>query len=210
MVYKVGIAALISLGIALLSLVSCIRGPGIFRRLNRLASTGVFGAFAVLFAALYGTLYACLVFSDQTLVGTVRTRPVGPKQFELVYEPASVSRAEKAGEKTFRLNGDQWTFSGAMIKWHPIFSLMGIRNYHRPLRIGGQFSSVDEQRAQLPTVESIGPGKDYVWEWAYWLAPKLPFLDAVYGSAAYGYVDAKSVQQIYVTPSGYMIKRLPR
>ena len=56
----------------------------------------------------------------------------------------------------------------------------------------------------------LEPGVDRVWEWLYRAEPSVPFIDAVYGSAAYVYVESGTIQEIYVTPSGYVIKRQKR
>ncbi len=205
---KLGWITLAVLAVALLSLWSAISKGGVFRRVHRLATAGVLGAIGVLLAALYGSLSACIAFSGEALVGTVRTRATGPQAFELVYEPAK--EAPPSAVTKMQLRGDQWRFSGAVVKWHPLFSVFGVRSYHRPLSISGQFSSLEKEASQRPTVEAIGPGRDKLWEMLYWVGPKLPFIEAVYGSAAYGYVDPRSVHEVYVTPSGYMIKRKTR
>jgi len=75
------------------------------------------------------------------------------------------------------------------------------------MRISGQFSRLDQQRARPPTVYPVGPLIDRVWEAFYRADPYLPFVEAVYGSSAYVYVEPGVAQEVYVTSSGYLIKR---
>jgi hypothetical protein len=75
------------------------------------------------------------------------------------------------------------------------------------MRLAGQFSRLDEQRLHLPTVFPLEPRADRLWEALYWTGSYLPFIDAVYGSSAYVYVEPGMVYDVYVTPSGYLIKR---
>ena len=84
---------------------------------------------------------------------------------------------------------------------------MGVRSYHQPRRLSGQCADLERQRAQPPTVYPLAPDVDWIWELAYRLDPYLPFVEAVYGSSAYAYVEAGVTQEVYVTPSGYLIKR---
>ncbi len=113
--------------------------------------------------------------------------------------------------RTMALRGDQWAVSGGLVKWHPWLTAMGWPSYHKPMRLSGQFSSLEEQRRRPPTVEEIAePGVDRFWEAVYWADPYLPFVEAVYGSSAYAYVEPGAVQEIYVTPSGYLIKNRAR
>ena len=189
--------------LTLWSLLGVLRGPGVLRRVRKLvdAAMGV-----VLGGCLVGILIflrAFLAFSGETLVAEVRTRRLSPTEFELTYTPARA-----ASGRTMTLRGDQWAVSGGLVKWHPWLTAMGWPSYHKPMRLSGQFSSLEEQRRRPPTVEEIAePGVDRFWEAIYWADPYLPFVEAVYGSSAYVYVEPGAVQEIYVTPSGYLIRR---
>lgn len=203
------IATVLTLIAALAAFVRAIVGGGFFSRFRRLAFAGIAGAFGIVLSALYVSLGLCLAFSQETLIAKVHTHKGSNKEFELRYEPVGEA-ARIAQPETVKLKGDQWMVSGAVVKWHPFFSLFGVRTYHRPLRISGQFASLEAQRSQPPTVYPIGSGQDKLWEAIYWVGPQLPFLEAVYGSAAYGFVDDQSVHEVYITPFGYLIKRVPR
>ena len=172
--------------------------------------------------------------------GRVTTRRLAPEEFELTYVPMTMGGSSfdvaqdgsKDGERPstslrtlilslskderrrttriFRLRGDQWTISGGIVKWHPWLTALGLRSYHKPSRVSGQFSELQRQRHNWPTVEALEPDTDRFWEVLYWADPYLPFVEAAYGSSAYVYVEPQWVQEVYVTPSGYLIKRVPK
>ena len=189
--------------LVLWSAVGVLRGPGVLRRVRKLVDAAVCAVLGALLLGILIFLRAFLAFSGETLVAEVRTRRMSPTEFELTYTPAG-----GGGGRTVLLQGDQWAVSGGIVKWHPWLTAMGWPSYHKPMRLSGQFSSLEEQRRRRPTIEGLAePGVDRFWEVAYWADPALPFVEAAYGSSAYAYVEPEAVQEVYVTPSGYLIKR---
>ena len=189
--------------LALWSALGVLRGPGVLRRVRKLVDAAVCVVLGGLLVGVLILLRAFLAFSGETLVAEVRTRRLSPTEFELTYTPARA-----ASGRTMALRGDQWAVSGGLVKWHPWLTAMGWPSYHKPMRLSGQFSSLEEQRRRPPTVEEIAePGVDRFWEAVYWADHYLPFVEAVYGSSAYAYVEPGAVQEIYVTPFGYLIKK---
>ncbi|MBI4598102.1 MAG: hypothetical protein HY737_06880 [Candidatus Omnitrophica bacterium] len=176
------------------------------RAIQRALVTTVIIVILLLAAALFAALHALQAFSSETLVGTVTTQPLSAEAFDLTYVPA----ASPLQRHTARLHGDQWVISGGIVKWHPWLTALGVPSYHRPRLISGQFSDPATQRARFPTVYELTPNADWVWELLYWIKPLLPFIEAVYGSSAYVYVEPGITQSVYVTPSGYLINRSPR
>lgn len=190
--------------LGLWAVLGVLRGPGIFRRVRKLIDATVLVILGVLLAGWLVIFRAFVSFSGETLVAHVTTRRVSPLEFELTYTPAGEGHARQV-----RLRGDQWMVSGGIVKWHPWLTALGWASYHKPMRLNGQFSKLEEQRRQPASVEPLHePGVDKVWEALYWTDPALPFVEAVYGSSAYAYVEPGAMQDIYVTPSGYLIKRI--
>ena len=185
-------------------LVRVVHGRGILQRLSRLVVALACTLVASLFTALLILLHAFGAFAGETLIATVTTQPVAQDEFALTYQPA---QGVATSARTFRLRGNQWAISGGIVTWHPWLTVLGFPSYHKPLRLSGQFSRIAQQRSHLPTAELLEPGVDQLWEWFYRADPYLPFVEAVYGSSAYVYVEPQWIQAIYVTPSGYLIKR---
>ena len=201
--------------------IQVVRGRGLLLKFRHLIAASVVTIIGILLGACLVILHAFQMFSGETLVARVTSRRISPMQFELTYVPAGphTKRASAFGvgadggselERRVLLEGDQWSVSGGIVKWHPWLTFVGLPSYHKPMRLSGQFSDVAQQRAHLPTVEELSPELDRFWEALYWADPYLPFIEAVYGSAAYAYMEPGVVQEVYVTPSGYLIKRGPR
>ena len=183
-------------------IVGAVRGPGIVRRMKRLFAAAVWSMFGVLLGGLLILMHAFHAFTGETLVAQVTIQSLAPGETALTYRPAPGGPPQ-----TVRIRGDQWAVSGGIIKWHPWLTVAGLTSYHKPMRISGQFSSLERQRTQPPTVYALEPGTDAVWECAYRLSRYLPVIDAVYGSSAYAYINPGDTYDVYVTPSGYVINR---
>ena len=197
------VVGFISLGF----LLSALTAVGLLRTLQRLIGAVAFGGLSLLLAGLLVVLHMCRAFSGETLVARVTAVRFSPEEFELTYVPQG---EPSAPARRVRLSGDQWAISGGIVKWHPWLTALGLRSYHKPMRLSGQFSDLKKQRAHVPTVYPLEPGADRFWKALYWAYPYLPFIEAVYGSSAFTYVEPNAVQRIYVTPSGYMIKQQRR
>ena len=190
--------------LALWQLVGVIRGPGILGRFKHLIGLTLYSGLGILLGAVVILLHVFQAFAGEALVARVTTHRLGPQEFELTYTPADPSAASFG---PIQLRGDQWAVSGGIVKWHPWLTALGLKSYHRPMRLSGQFSRLDQQRAHAPTVFSIEPSADRTWEALYWADPYLPFVETVYGSSAYVYVEPDVVQELYVSATGYLIKR---
>ena len=149
-------------------------------------------------------LHSFEAFAGSRPVAEVRCQWVGPHEFELSY--LSLNDRD-ASPRVFRLRGDQWSISGGMIKWHPWLTALGLPSYHQPSRISGRFSRIEEETAAAPTAYELEQGFDHVWWWCYRLDPVLPFVQAVYGSAAFTFVNPEVRSLVEVTPSGYFIRQ---
>ncbi len=183
---------------------AALRGPGLVRRLRRCVTAAVLAGLGILLGSLLLLLQLFEAFSAETLVARVTTRRLSPREFELTYAPADAATSSAV---QVQLRGDQWSISGGIVKWHPWLTALGLASYHKPMRLAGQFSDLEQQRTHFPTVYALEPAADRFWEALYWADPALPFVEAVYGSSAYVYVEPGVVQEVYVTHSGYVIKR---
>jgi len=193
---------LLSLGLV----VEACRHPGPLRTPRRLLAAAASACLGILLGSVLILLAFFHAFSGETLIARVTTRRLSSAEFELTYRPAGAERLPR----TFRLQGDQWALSGGIVKWHPWLTALGLHSYQKPMRLSGQFSNLEQQRAQRPTVYPLEPTIDRFWEALYWADPYLPFVEAVYGSSTYAYVEPGVVQEVYVTLSGYLIKRVTR
>lgn len=210
------ISTLIVWVVAIATVLSVVKARGLFGRLRRLLAGSIGVLLGTLLAGLLILVHLFQMFAGETLVARVVTIKRTPPEFELLYTPLLAGPpgaiAKQAGEVTRHLilQGDQWAISGGMVKWHPWLTGLGVKSYHKPMRLSGQFSDVEAQRRHLPSVYALEPRADQLWEFFYRVDRYLPFVEAVYGSSAYVYVEPSAVYEIYVSPSGYLIKRKGR
>jgi len=199
------VATIVLWGLALACGIRVFQRGSVLVRLRRALAAIMCAALGTGCAALLVLVQAFGSFTSETLVAAVTTQRTSPDAFVLTYHPAEWP-VEVEG-RTVSLEGDQWMISGGIVKWHPWLTALGLPSYHKPLRLSGQFSRAEQHRSRPPSVEVLEPGVDRVWEWFYRADPYLPFVEAVYGSAAFVYVEPGVTQEVYVTPSGYLIKR---
>lgn len=148
--------------------------------------------------------YSFQPFASEKVVAHVSVDWLGPGEFELTYTPAGDPAALA---QSIQLRGDQWIITGGIVKWHPLLAFFGIRkSYHKPMRLGGQFSGIKRHRSELPSIHNLSPDVDRFWKALYRADPYLPFIDVVYASSAFILVEPYRIGEIYVGPSGYFMK----
>ena len=140
-------------------------------------------------------------FSAETLVARVTTRRLSSEWFILSYMPVDTKRSTSV---VVQIRGDQWAITGGIVKWHHWLTAAGMKSYHKPMRISGQFAD-PKRHSRAPTTSLLEPDTDKLWEWFYWMHTYLPFVEAVYGSTASAYVESNVVFHVYASPYGYLI-----
>jgi hypothetical protein len=176
------------------------------RKLRALVAGLLWLCAGLLFATMLVVAHLFRAFQGEELVARVAISRLSAREFELAYRPTDRAQAPL----DIRLRGDQWSVSGGIVKWHPWLTALGLKSYHRPTRLSGQFSRIEEQRAERPTVHPLGEATNTWWSLLYWMDPFLPFIDAAYGSAAYAFAEPATGYELYVSPTGYLIKRQSR
>ena len=190
--------------VALWGWIQVVRANGLANKFRYLVQTTIVTVISLLLSSLLVILYAFHSFAGETYVGQVTTKPVGPVEFDIVYQAADMPDLEAVHAQ---LKGDQWMISGGIVKWHPWLTMLGLKNYHKPMRLMGHASQPGLLRNTVVIEAPLAQGIDWFWEALYRADPYLPFVEAVYGTAAYAYVEPGVTQYVYVTPSGYLIKR---
>jgi len=190
-------------GLCAMLLTRAVRHPSITRNLKRLALATVLAGVGTLFTGLLILAHFYVAFVDETLIAEVSVARRGNQRFELTYSPAVEGMG---GTRYFDISGDQWSVSGGIVKWHPWLTALGLKSYYKPMRVSGQYSDIEAQRSHYPTVYPL-QSADWFWEMLYWADPHLPFVEAAFGSAAYAAAEPGMKYEVYVTPTGYLIKR---
>lgn len=204
----VGWAGIFLLTIGSLTVFNGLKRPGALGRAQGLGAGLVLVVAGTLCLGLFLALRGFEAFAREELVAEVTCRRLSPQEFEVGYAPAV--KGSLAAPSVFRLRGDQWTVSGGVVKWHPWLTVTGLASRHKPTRLSGRFASAEDERARPPTVIELNGGEDAAWDWFYRLDPWLPFVEAAYGSAAYAPADPSRRFQVFISPSGYLIKSARR
>ena len=190
--------------VALWGWVQVIRANGLAAKFRYLIQSTIVTVIGFLLSFILVILYAFHSFAGETYVGQVTTKPVGPLEFDIVYQAADMPDLEAVHAQ---LNGNQWMISGGIIKWHPWLTMLGLKSYHKPMKLSGHVSRPGLLKDAAMIGVPLAPSIDWFWELLYRADPYLPFVEAVYGTAAYAYVEPGVTQYVYITPSGYLIKR---
>ena len=96
-----------------------------------------------------------------------------------------------------------------ILKWSPKINIIGVHTLHKITRLRGRYLTVEKELHMPSSVYEINFGTDSLWLLLYKYQRFFPFVEAVYGNSAYTFPDAKSQFLIYVTTSGYIIKKIP-
>lgn len=152
-----------------------LRGP------LRAAVGAALGALALALAAIGMNLHTYNRLNYEQPVATLEFQQIGPRHYQ------ALLRTPDGRDRVFGVYGDEWQLDARVLKWKGIGSLLGLDPRYRLERFGGRYSAVaDEQRATR-SIYGLTEGERGIDVWA--LSRKherwLPFVDTVYGSAAY-------------------------
>jgi len=161
----------------------------------------LFLAVAALFVALATNLYTYHVFNQEEPVAQVRFETLGPQYYRVYLIPvASPSRV-------LELRGDEWQLDSRVLKWHGLANLLGLKTSYRLERISGRYRNVDQERKAVRTAYQLEDGRGLdLWSLANTHKQKIPWLDAVYGSAAYVPMADQAVFKASMSHTGLIIR----
>jgi hypothetical protein len=105
----------------------------------------------------------------------------GPKTYQL-----TMVRIPSGDLQIFMLEGDEWQLDARVLKWKGWATLLGLDAQYRLERLSGRYRDIEDERTAKRTVYPLteNPGLD-LWSLATDHPERLPFVDAVYGSATY-------------------------
>lgn len=198
----IGIGVFLVLGIVLL-----IKGVHRLwrRKIVRGSLQGLTGLIFICLAALAISiainLYTYHVFNQEQLVAEVRFEEIGPQYYRIYFSPANEAA------QLLEMHGDEWQVDARILKWHGIANMLGMDTVYRLERISGRYRSVKQEREARRSVHSLADSKGLdLWAWSREHQRRVPWVDAVYGSAAYMPMANKAQFKITVSHSGLIIR----
>jgi hypothetical protein len=116
-------------------------------------------------------------------------------------QPVALLAFEQTGEQRYRatlirrpsgevwkmsLSGDEWQIDARVLKWKAWAQLLGLDAQYRLERISGRYRDVGQERSAPRSVHELSDARGIdLWALAQARPRWLPFVDAIYGSAAY-------------------------
>jgi len=158
-------------------------------------------ALGALVIAIAMNLYTYQILEQEEPVAKVRFEALGPQYYRVYLLPDSGS------SRVLELRGDQWQIDARVLKWTGLANLLGMKTAYRLERLSGRYRDVQQERQAVRTVYQLDNDRGVdLWELVRKSERKLPWLDAVYGSAAYMPMVDKGLYQVTISNSGLVVR----
>ena len=155
---------------------------------------------AVMLAANFRT-YQRLSFEQPA--GELQLTRTADRQFNAVLTYPNGEHA------SFALRGDEWQLDARVLKWHAFANLVGFDTAYRLERIGGRYTTIEDERTQARTVYSLNPAQRIdPWDLVHRYHSWIPWMDALYGSATFLPMADGALFEIKVSQSGLVARPL--
>jgi len=111
--------------------------------------------------------------------------------------------------QVFDMKGDDWQVDARVLKWNGPANLLGFTTLYRMDRISGRYAKVEEEKTAPRTVYELSPADRIdTWELARKAKEWLPWVDAVYGSAAYLPMADSALYEVRISSTGLLARPL--
>lgn len=109
--------------------------------------------------------------------------------------------------RNFFLRGDQWMVEGDIVKWDPWLNFFGLHTRYRLTRLRGRYVNTEEEVQAKRTIYSLVEQENHpFWQYLYQYGQGLPFVNTVYGNAAFQATREGARYLIYVGTSGFVVR----
>jgi len=161
----------------------------------------LFIATALLAISVAMNLYSYQVFTDEQQVAEVRIEAQGPQYYRVYFI------SEDQVTQLFELRGDEWQVDARILKWHGIATMAGLKTVYRLERISGRYRDLKQARSAQHSVHALSSenGLD-LWTWSRKNQQRIPWIDAIYGNAAYMPLTDQAQYTVSVSNSGLVIR----
>lgn len=181
--------------------------PGVMGSARNLISILLLTAIGGLLLFLGFFFIAYHNFTDEITVATVQVEPISDKKCNLLIE--EFLQGDKINKYRFEVIGDQWMIEGDILKWEDYMTFIGLDTRYRLNRVRGRFIKTDDEIKNQPTIHSlVEDEEDFLWNILYDIGHKLPFVNTVYGNAAFQLTDKPKKFEVFVTTSGFGLREV--
>ena len=181
---------------------------GILRSLFALTLSIAFLASAAAAAFLATSLRTYGVFTDRTLVAYIECERIEDNpEYRMLLRYVPVQDGKEGGPAHhYLLKGDMWEIGGDILKWDPQLALLGIHTTQKVTRISSHGMGDSAEGSNY----EINGGTDHLWLWLHEYGDRLPFVEAVYGSAVFTLPSAEQAFELYIGQEGYSLLKVSR
>jgi hypothetical protein len=197
----------VAIGFASLGLVFVVASWRALRR-GRVPSFGVRTLSALLFAALAALCFV-LVAATQGYRALTREDVACEVKVEPAGAQAFVARFlfPDGREVVHRLAGDQLYVDAHILKWKPLANVLGLHTSYELDRVGGRYSSLEDEQAKPRTVFSLARQKRLDLFQLRKRHARLGLLvDTEYGSATFVDVRSPTSLEVRVSTTGLLVR----
>jgi hypothetical protein len=126
----------------------------------------------------------------------------GPQAFN-----ATLTQVPNGEIQMFVLAGDEWQLDARVLKWKGWANLFGLDAQYRLERVSGRYRDITQERTAERTVYPLAenPGMD-LWQITLDRPDRLPFVDAIYGNAAYMPMSDGARYEISISQTGLIAR----
>ena len=164
-------------------------------------SGAVLVALAALIFSLLGNFYVYHRLTAEQPLAELRFHAMGAQYFQ------AIIRYPSGQQRVFDVRGDDWQLDARILKWRGYATLIGFDTAYRLDRLSGRYRAVEQERTDTRTVYALSeqPKLD-LWTLAKRYNEWLPWVDTLYGSAAYLPMADNAVYTVSVTQSGLVAR----
>jgi len=161
----------------------------------------LFIAVALLAISVAMNLYSYQVFNKEQLAAQVRIESLGPQYYRVYFIP------KDQPAQLFEVRGDEWQLDARILKWHGLATLAGLKTAYRMERISGRYRDLQQERKAQHTAHALSNARGLdLWKWSRENKRRLPWVDAIYGNAAYMPLANLAQFKVNVSSSGLVIR----
>lgn len=158
---------------------------------------------ALLAGSVAANLHTYSRLTAERPVAILAFAAAGPDRFEVLLTLPGGDSA------VYSLEGDEWQLDARVLTWRGPARLFGLDNLYRLERLSGRWRDPDRERTGPRSVHPLAKtaGLD-LWTLAREHGRWLPWVDAVYGSAAYLPLSDGARYAVVLGPSGLLARPL--
>lgn len=159
------------------------------------------GLLSIVLILVASNLYSYQRLSYEQHIADVDIESIARQQYRLTLQ------TPQHNTQQFDISGDDWQIDARVLKWHPYANLLGLDLQFQLERISGRFSDITQEKSSPRSVYALSSEHHVdIWQLARSYPKWLPFVDAVYGSAAYVPLHDNAKYQVFATQSGLIIR----